>query len=210
MILRYTLTLAVVAALAAGLISITHQATLSRIQAQQERLALENLQQLLKADEFDNALTHDCVMVTDEKQLGTPKSVTIYRAHKQGQAVAALFRTQAPDGYGGPIQLLIGIYQDGSIAGVRAEQHRETPGLGDNIDLRKSLWVFHFNGKSLENPPEQRWAVRKDGGDFDGLTGATITPRAVIKAVKQTLLYFSTHKAQIFDAPNQCAFDDVG
>src|SRR5690606_19926340 len=96
------------------------------------------------------------------------------------------------------IRLLVGISADGILTGVRVLSHRETPGLGDPIELRKSPWILQFDGKRLDDPPEALWAVEKDGGIFDGLTGATVTPRAVVRAVRNTLLYFERHRDELF------------
>ena len=107
----------------------------------------------------------------------------------------------APEGYSGRIDLLVGIYADGSVAGVRAVSHRETPGLGDKVEIGKSQWVLEFNGKSLSMPVPENWAVKKDGGNFDQFTGATITPRAVVKAVYQSLEYFADHRSILLQLP---------
>src|SRR5690606_4959952 len=119
--------------------------------------------------------------------LGTTQPVTVYRAFRGGEPVAALFNSVAPDGYSGEIRLLVGVRVDGSLSGVRVLSHKETPGLGDPIEVRHSDWITRFSGLSLENPPFERWKVRRDGGDFDQFTGATITPRAVVKATRNTL-----------------------
>ena len=109
-----------------------------------------------------------------------------------------IFNAIAPDGYNGRIHLLVGVYVDGRIAGVRVVKHAETPGLGDAIEVRKSSWILGFDGKSLDRPEPTRWAVRRDGGEFDQLTGATITRRAVVAAVRNTLLYYRQNAAMIF------------
>ncbi len=121
------------------------------------------------------------------------------------QTFEAIFASIAPEGYNAPIQLLIGIDPRGEITGVRAVSHRETPGLGDEIDIAKSNWIKQFDGKSLGDPPIAGWAVKQDEGQFDSITGATVTPRAVIKAVKNTLLYFSEHKDELFAAAGRVA-----
>ena len=122
----------------------------------------------------------------------------MYRARKAGQPVALVITPVAPDGYSGIIKLLVGINVDGTLNGVRVVTHRETPGLGDAIDEKRSDWIHLFDNRSLLDPPLERWAVRKDGGDFDQLTGATITPRAVVKAVRQTLLYYRDNQDALF------------
>ncbi len=110
-------------------------------------------------------------------------------------------RTVAPDGYAGSIRLLVGIGADGRLLGVRVVAHRETPGLGDAIDERKSTWIDGFKGRSLGDPALERWHVKKDGGDFDQFTGATVTPRAVVGAVLDALLYFEANRATLLAAP---------
>ncbi|NCC28094.1 MAG: RnfABCDGE type electron transport complex subunit G, partial [Gammaproteobacteria bacterium] len=104
-----------------------------------------------------------------------------------------------PDGYAGPIQLLVSVLRDGSVGGVRVLFHHETPGLGDKIEERKSDWVLSFDGKSLSNPTPERWAVKRDGGEFDQFTGATITPRAIVHAVKNTLIYVQQQGDALFE-----------
>jgi electron transport complex protein RnfG len=117
--------------------------------------------------------------------------------------VAALFAVTARDGFSGPIRILVGVEYDGTVTGIRILQHRETPGLGDKIESRRSDWVFQFDGRSISDPPATGWAIREDGGEFDQLTGASITPRAVIKAIRATLLYFDANREQIFLAEEQ-------
>ena len=128
--------------------------------------------------------------------------VTIYRVYANDSPVAAVLIVNARGGYSGPIRLLIGIDRDGIVTGVRTLSHRETPGLGDLIDSDKSDWIHQFTGSSLKNPPLPAWSTRRDGGEFDQLTGATITPRAVIRSIRDTLRYFDTHRDQIFAAAN--------
>jgi electron transport complex protein RnfG len=130
--------------------------------------------------------------------LGTDEAVTVYRARREGKPIALVMAPVAPDGYSGAIKLLIGIGYDGTLTGVRVSAHHETPGLGDAIDEERSDWIFGFDGKSLDNPPLDRWRVKRDGGAFDQLTGATITPRAIVKAVKKSLLYYREHRADLF------------
>jgi electron transport complex protein RnfG len=112
--------------------------------------------------------------------------------------MAAIFNSIAPNGYSGKIHLLVGVFADGSVAGVRAVKHSETPGLGDAIETQKSDWIFSFNDRSLSSPVPSNWLVKKDGGDFDQFTGATITPRAIVLAVKNTLLYYQQNADSIF------------
>jgi electron transport complex protein RnfG len=181
-----------------GLVALTYTSTRDSIDAAQ-RAALEaSLNALIPADRYDNRLIEDRITVTDPVALGTPEPVVVYRARKAGQSVALLATTVAPDGYSGPIRLLIGVYADGTLAGVRVLSHQETPGLGDGIDLKRSTWILSFTGKSLDNPESDGWKVKKDGGIFDQFTGATITPRAVVKAIRKFLEYLKAHRDQLF------------
>lgn len=126
---------------------------------------------------------------------------TIYTATVNNEHTAAIVSAHAPDGYAGDIELLVGILMDGSITGVRVLQHQETPGLGDDIELRRSDWILDFNGASLTTPVQ--WDVKRDGGSFDQFTGATITPRAVVHAVRQTLVFFKNNQSDIFRKPHE-------
>ena len=186
------------ALLGGGLVVITYYQTKDRIAANERAVLLASLNTLVPPERYDNALAEDKLQVTDPELLGTPEPVTLYRAYKDGQPVAVLATLVAPDGYSGAIRLLVGVYADGTLAGVRVLAHHETPGLGDPIELDRSDWILSFTGKSLGNPEPQWWAVKKDGGVFDQFTGATITPRAVVKAVRQFLIYFQTHREPLF------------
>ncbi len=180
------------------LVAVTEHGSREAIVANEREVLLRNLYALLPANEFDNDIATDRIEVAASPLLGTEQTSTVYRARRRGEPIAAIFNSIAPDGYSGRIHLLVGIYVDGSIAGVRVIRHAETPGLGDAIEIRKSPWIRGFEGRSLENPVLARWAVRRDGGDFDQLTGATITPRAIVEAVKNTLLYYRRNAAMIF------------
>ena len=130
-----------------------------------------------------------------------PDDVIVYRVSADGQPVAALFAVTARDGYAGPIRVLVGIEYDGSVTGVRILEHRETPGLGDRIVSSRSDWVFQFDGRSLGDPAVEAWSIKPDGGQFDQLSGASVTPRAVITAIRETLIYFAEHRDELFAAP---------
>ncbi len=200
-ILSSALLLALFALVGATLVAATHQITAERIAANHREAILKRLDVLVAKQSYDNDLVSDTIQITDP-ELATPKRpVTVYRARLGGKPVAAVFSVVAPDGYNGAINLLVAIDYDGTIAGVRVVSHRETPGLGDSIDEQRSDWILSFSGKSLTNPDEQGWHVKRDGGVFDQFTGATITPRAVVKAVFRTLRYYSRHREEIFTAP---------
>ena len=184
------------------LVAFTYDRTLDRIAANEREALMSKLNVLVPHDRYDNMLFEDTLQVRDRKLLGTTEPVTVYRARLDGKPVALVMTPVAPDGYSGSIKLLVGINADGTLTGVRVSAHRETPGLGDAIEEERSDWIYGFDGKSLDNPPLERWRVKRDGGAFDQLTGATITPRAIVKAVKKTLLYYREHRADLFaDAP---------
>lgn len=199
--LRSGLTLAVIAAVCALLVAATHQLTAERIAANERQRLEQSLQPALAGVAYDNDLLSSRVTLPPPHGLPGPGAVSIYRAYAGGKPAAALFVVTALDGYAGPIRLLLGIRADGTVSGLRILEHRETPGLGDRIESERTDWSLQFPGRSLGNPPVDDWAIRVDGGDFDQLTGASITPRAVIKAMRETLLYFATHRDEVFAAP---------
>lgn len=184
-----------------GVVAFTFEKTKHRI-AENERAAMvKSLHALIEPKEHDNDLYTDVIQVKDETLLGTEEPVNVYRARMKDKPVAAILNSIAPDGYSGRIHLLVAVRYNGTLAGVRVVKHRETPGLGDGIDIDRSKWILGFNGKSLSKPEEKAWRVKRDGGAFDQLTGATITPRAVVKAVKHTLYYYKANKDMLFKTP---------
>ena len=182
-----------------GLVAMTHQATDERIARNERRALLESLHTLIDPSEHDNDLFHDRIEVTDPERLGTGEPVSVYRAREDGEPVAVVLTPVAPDGYGGPIRLLVAVERDGTLKGVQVLSHHETPGLGDKIEAKKSDWLEQFPGRSLGNPPSEDWKVEKDGGVFDQFTGATVTPRAVVEAVYNTLQYYDRHRTALFE-----------
>jgi Na+-translocating ferredoxin:NAD+ oxidoreductase subunit G len=167
------------------------------IAANESRVAARTLLRILPAGNYDAAQPQDFVDVADTAQLGLRVPAKIYIARQRGLAVAVVLPATARGGYGGDIDLLVGIRQDGNITGVEILAHHETPGLGDRIEPNKSHWLENFFGKSLRNPPPKQWRVQPDGGVFDAFTGATITPRAVTNTVRNTLEYFAAHREQL-------------
>lgn len=152
------------------------------------------LQQVVPAEYYDNEPVRDTVTIQEGD-----RSVQVYRARRKGQVQAVSFRTTAP-GYGSSeMVLIVGVDRDGKLLGVRVISHAETPGLGDKIETSKSNWILGFTGRSLSDPPPAGWGVKKDGGVFDQFTGATITPRAVVKSVKKGLEFFAAHRAVLLD-----------
>ncbi|NNF16683.1 MAG: RnfABCDGE type electron transport complex subunit G [Gammaproteobacteria bacterium] len=190
---------------AAGLSALsTHSA--ERIDANQRAWDMRQINELLSATDYDNDIFSDVIVVEgtapDAQLLGTGAPHEILRARKNGQPAAAILRVTAASGYSGPIELLVAIYADGTVAGVRAARHRETPGLGDRIEIERSSWMTGFEGRSLQAPPLADWAIRRDDGVFDQITGASVTSRAVTSAVRDALQYFEAHKTPVFAAPD--------
>ncbi len=184
-----------------ALVAVTEQVTRERIAANERAYTLRSLDEILPPESRNNEMFTDTITVTDPELLGSDQPVTVYRARLDGRPVAAILRITTPNGYSGPIRLLVGIFDDGRVAGVRVVGHRETPGLGDAIESDRSDWILDFAGRSLGDPPEAGWSVKRDGGVFDQFTGATITPRAVTRAVRDALIYFRTHRDDLFAAP---------
>ena len=207
------LILAVFAIITTGLIAVTFFGTKNQIALQQQQKLLSILNAVIDENSYDNIIQLDCALVTSAELLGSNQPQHIYRATKQGRAVAAAIETTAPNGYSGKIQLVVGITssQAGSatVTGVRVLEHKETPGLGDKVDLRISNWVLDFNDQSYSEEIATNWAVKKDGGQFDQFTGATITPRAVVSAVKLSIDYYLANQAAIFNAVNECAVNAI-
>ena len=203
--LRAAATLFVAAMVAVGLVAIVHDLTRPAIEAGQRARHTARLAAVLGGARFDNDLLADVVDVRDEELLGSNDALPVHRARLGGQPVAVLLTVVAPGGYGGPIRLLVGIDRDARLLGARVLSHAETPGLGDAIEERRSGWIRAFAGRSLSDPPASRWKVRKDGGDFDQFTGATVTPRAVVGAIANALAYFERHRDQLFATPADAA-----
>ena len=199
--------LAAFALITTAAIALTWQTTEQRIDAQQRAAAARALLEIVPATRHDNEMLEDLVPVADAAALRVDADSEIHIARLDSEVVAAIIPSVAPDGYSGRIEMRVGINRDGTIAGVRVLSHSETPGLGDKVDLKKSPWILTFNGRSLKNPTADRWAVHKDGGDFDQFTGATITPRAVIAAVHRSLTYFAAHRAALLSATTAQAQD---
>ncbi len=193
------------AVIGSGMVAYTHENTAERIHDNERRALLKSLHELIAPERYDNDIFHDVLYVRDRQLLGTDKPVAVYRARKNGWPVAAVIAAVAPDGYNGSIRLLVAINLDGTLAGVRVVEHRETPGLGDAIETSRSDWILGFRGKSLENPGKEGWKVKRDGGQFDQFTGATITPRAVVKAVHNALLYYRQYGKELFEQHPEAA-----
>lgn len=195
--LKNALVLGLFAIATVGSVAILQQATAERIAKAEREAQVRALSEILPQGSYDNHLLDNSLDLHDPL-LGSKSPQTAYIALKDGQPSAIILRATAPDGYSGAIHLLIGIQANGQLAGVRVLSHKETPGLGDKIELAKSVWIRSFDGKSLTNPSEEGWAVKKDRGEFDQFAGATITPRAVVKAVHKALQFFDANRQQLF------------
>lgn len=197
-IVRVGLLTAVFAISATLLVSVTEEKTRSQIDNNEREALLAALSELVPKDRFDNQIIQDTLTLPPTEAIGTTTPTTVYRARKDGEPVAVVMTAVAPDGYSGQIQLLMGINADGTLAGVRVVSHKETPGLGDKIEAKRADWILQFKGLSLDNPPKNQWQVKKDGGQFDQFTGATITPRAVVGAIRNGLEYFAANREKLF------------
>ena len=197
-ILHVGLMLAVFAIGATSLVSLTEANTRDKILENERQTLLAAINALVDSSEYDNDILTDTLLIPGVRQLGTKDFTKVYRARKDDSPIAAVFTSIAPNGYNGKINLLVGVYSNGTLAGVRVIKHKETPGLGDKIDVKKADWILKFKGLSLTNPNESQWKVKKDGGEFDQFTGATITPRAIVTAVKNALQYFEKNQNELF------------
>ena len=198
---KNTLILTAFAVVTAGALALTNLGTEERI-AQSERAAQQRaLYEIIPRDQHDNDLLTDTIPVPSEAwgPLGANAGSLIHRARRNGEITALIIPATAHDGYSGDITMIVGVNRDETIAGVRILLHKETPGLGDKIELKKHQWILGFNGKSLQFPIIEEWKVRKDGGVFDQFAGATITPRAVVGQVKRVLEFVAANKQVLFN-----------
>lgn len=202
---RSSLALGLFALVTTGILAATQLGTKERIVEAERRAAVKALLEIVPLQRHDNDMMADTIAVPPSywQLLGLDKGAKIHIAKKEGLPVAFIVPATAPDGYSGDIKMIIGINQDGSLAGVRVLSHNETPGLGDRVELKKSRWILGFDGKSLTNPTSDSWKVKKDQGEFDQFTGATITPRAVVKQVHKALQFFEEAKRQLLPAEYQ-------
>ncbi|MCP5204655.1 MAG: electron transport complex subunit RsxG [Pseudomonadales bacterium] len=205
-ITRNSVLLALFAVCTTVLISGTYLLTRDRIALEKRHAEERALLEIVPRDRHDNSMLDDVIPVGPAAAgLKLAEDKRIYLARQNGEVVTAIIPVTAPDGYTGAIDLVVGVNRDGSIAGVRVLSHRETPGLGDKIDLKKTDWILGFDGRSLGNPEPARWAVRKDKGDFDQFTGATITPRAVVAATLRGLQYADANRQRLFEGAAEAA-----
>jgi electron transport complex protein RnfG len=193
--------LAVVAAVCTALVALTYRLTAPRIADNEKAYLEQSLRPALANVFYDNDLSESTLVMPPPHGLPGTEPAIVYRLFSEEQPVAAVFVVSARGGYAGPIRLLIAIEYSGELTGVQVLEHNETPGLGDLVEPSRSDWLTQFANASLGEPPRDRWAIRRDGGAFDQLTGASITPRAIVRAVKETLLYYETNRDRVFLAP---------
>jgi electron transport complex protein RnfG len=200
---KAALVLVAIGIIAAALLSWVSARTAATISANERNYQLQILNEIVPPSAYDNDLFSDTLVIHEAGLLGSNKPLRAYRARRNGEPVAVILNVVAPKGYSGAIHLLVGINNDGTLARVRVSQHRETPGLGDQIEVTKSDWILQFDQRSLADPSADAWSLKKDGGRFDQLTGATITPRAIVQAVRDALLYFEANRDSLFAAESE-------
>ena len=197
MLLSATL-LAAFGGLGTALVITTYEGTKDRIEASEKANLLQNLNNIIPSDSYNNNLLENTLLVPTASQLGKNTPTVIYRAWQDKTPIAVAFSIISNEGYSGEIKLLIAIKANGHVSGVRVISHKETPGLGDKIELTKDDWILSFNDKFLIESVTAPWKVKKDGGEFDQFTGATITPRAVVNAVFKALDYYNHNYDRLF------------
>jgi len=195
MAIKPVVTLALIGIVAAAVLAAVNLATRDRIELEQRRQVLQTLNQLVPTESYDNELVSDRISAWIA---GLRPPSTLYRARSRGEPVALLAEITTANGYSGPISLLVGLRPDGEIIGVRVLGHRETPGLGDRIERRRSDWIEQFNGTGPDRPPGADWRSSRRGGEFDTLSSATITSEAVIQAVRSLLDWYAANRDQAF------------
>jgi Na+-translocating ferredoxin:NAD+ oxidoreductase subunit G len=194
------LNLLVFALIGTALLAITYELTHDPIARSEEAEKLRLVTQIAPSTTYDNDIIKDTAQLPADTLLGNDDTTVAYLGRMKDRPSIAVMQVIAPDGYSGKISLIISIRGDGKVGGVRVISHKETPGLGDYIEIARSKWITNFDGKSLDDPRDADWKVKKDGGQFDYMAGATITPRAVVKAVHKALQYFALHRDEMFVA----------
>ncbi|MGB1197461.1 MAG: electron transport complex subunit RsxG [Thalassotalea sp.] len=194
--------LALFAVACTAVISSVYLITKDKIKSQEEKKLTTTLTHIIDASTYNNNIYQDCIIINDPQL--SASSEKAYLAKYDQQPIGAAITTTAPDGYNGKIHLIVSIKADGSVSGVRTLQHKETPGLGDKVEIRKHPWIDSFKAKAVLTEKDTRWAVKKDGGMFDQFTGATITPRAVVKAVHKAVVFYKNQQQQLFQQESNC------
>ncbi len=187
------------ALIASVLLGVTNCSTEGTIQRRLDEDLKKSLEEVVPAALYDNDMLQDTLIIPSAEYNIGANETTVYIAKKSGNVSAVCFKFTAPDGYSGAINMIMGIDRDGNILGVRVLSHKETPGLGDKIEVAKSDWILKFVGRSLDNLAPAKWAVKKDGGEFDQFAGATITPRKSVQAIYRGLQLFKAHQEQLIN-----------
>ena len=205
---RNGIVLAIFALVSVSATALTWILTKERIQSEKEQALLRAIDDLIPKDQFANDPYVDCVLIQDPQKLGTAEIQKAWRLrNSDGEPVGVIISSVAPNGYTGPIEFIAGykMSQSGdNLAGVRVTAHQETPGLGDKIETRKSDWIYTLNNHPVNDIKLPKWQVKKDGGEFDAFTGATITPRALLQAITNTTTYYKANKDILFNTPSNC------
>ena len=221
-ITKNSLLLAAFAVAVAASLALTESSTREQRDAALRKVKSQALEEVVPENQRDNILLDDYIITDDNEYLSLKthkkcagleapeKCEKIFIARKNDDITHFILPTRAPDGYGGSIISIVGINLNGAISGVRIIQHTETPGLGDKVELKKSDWVLSFEKKSLENLSNSEWTVKKDGGEFDQFTGATITPRAVVQSIYQALVFYQKNKDDLIKQANRSRLDRLG
>ena len=186
-----------------SVIALTFSFTYERIEQAKERQLLSTLNQVVETAMHDNQLHLDCIIVEANDLLGN-KPQRVFRSRLGTNNTALIIETTAPDGYSGAIDLLVAIDNDNTVLGARVIEHKETPGLGDKIELRVSDWILAFTNIKYYDEFANRWRVKKDGGQFDQFTGATITPRSVVNAIRNAAVFGQENIETLFAQPSNC------
>lgn len=195
---KTTITMIAFAFVGTAMLAFVFGITRAPIEASEKEARLALFKQILPENTYDNDLLQETVQIAPSKLLGSHLPTEANIAKLNNKTAGVILEAVAHDGYSGDIKLLIAIRADGSISGVRVLAHKETPGLGDYIDISRGNWIKLFNDESVNKTPVAAWQVKKDDGKFDYMVGATITPRAVIKAVLKALQFFEANKETLF------------
>ncbi len=202
--------LSIFAVITSGAIALTQVSTKAQIESNEREARAKALYQIVPKESIDNNLLKDSVEINEPALTASNQPVKAFRARRNGQIVTVIIPVTAPDGYTGNINMIVGINADESVAGVRVLAHKETPGLGDKVELKKSSWLLGFDGQRYEGDDDPSWAVKKDGGRFDQFTGATITPRAVVNATARAIHYFREHKTELLETRSDITSEPAG
>ena len=210
--LRNSSALALFALLTAALLAATQNVTEPKILAAERAAQQRALLEIVPDGLHNNDLLADTYPIPEQRWplLGLDKGGRAHIAKRDGQPVAVIVPAVSKSGYSGDIAMIMGFTIEGELLGVRVTQHKETPGLGDKVELKKSDWILSFNSLSLNNTPREAWAVKKEGGSFEQFTGATITPRAVIEQVLAGLDYFALDSAALLSKSNNSNSLEIG